>query len=403
MDAPDDELRDIATVHDLADVQDPGRIERVEQDGGTVRYRNILMLAPGVWGDAGSGRHIYYSPEGIENSADNWEASTVNLFHERDNEVTDVGDVDTDTVFVDEEGGLYGDIVLHMDNAASQFADDALQNALETDGREGLQGPSVELRGDEYRFNEEYGTHELVEGTFNGLGLVGLGVSPGPGSKDAAFAEQTQERAVALAGTDDPALLTLQDHDQTAMTRDEQIALLAEHGIDLDDDVDDDDVQALMDALELQDEDGEEEDNESESEDGEDGDGGEDGTEEEDDDEDVDINLEEVAGRVDDVAEQVQTNAERIEALAEATEALQQDDVDLAEMSESLSTLAESIDDMADAEAVADLESRLSDIEDEPEESTSLADVGGAEVTDSDEKYLVEMGPNATQKPAFTR
>ena len=42
-------------------------IERVEEDGNTVRFRNLKLLSPGVWSDAGSQTATYYPPEGITN------------------------------------------------------------------------------------------------------------------------------------------------------------------------------------------------------------------------------------------------------------------------------------------------------------------------------------------------
>lgn len=380
----------------LAELQDPGAIERVEESG-TVRYTNILLLAPGIWGDAGSGRHILYSPEGIENSADNWEDDTVNLFHERENEVTDVGRVDTESVYLGEDtGGLYADVVLHMDNPASEFADEALQNALETDGREGIQGPSVELRGEEYRFNESEGVHELVEGTFNGLGLVGLGVSPGPGSKDAAFAEQTRNRAVALAGTEHADVLTLQNN--VTMNTDHVLEQLRERGISVGDDPDEDTLTTLAEAfdLELQEEE-EEEDEEEESEEQ-----NEEETEEEEEEEDVEINLEEVATRVEEIGSTVAENSERIDAMAERFEDVD-DSASLSDLFKTVSNVSETLETLAEAETVEELDQRLSDLEDTEEEATSLADVGAVDQSDDDEKFIVEMGENAPQKPAFGR
>jgi len=40
-------------------------IERVEDGGDTVRYRNLKLLSPGIWADAGSQTETYYPPEGI--------------------------------------------------------------------------------------------------------------------------------------------------------------------------------------------------------------------------------------------------------------------------------------------------------------------------------------------------
>jgi len=384
----------------LAELQNPGAISRDEQDDGTVRYGNVLLLAPGVWGDAGSGRHILYSEEGIANSADNWTDTTVNLFHERDNETAAVGDVDTDSLYLgDDDGGLYGDIVLHRDNSASEFADEALQQALETNGREGLQGPSVELRGEDYRWNEDHGVHELVEGTFNGLGLVGLGVSPGPGSEDAAFAEQTRERAVALASDSEADVLTpTTTHD--TMNESELRERLAADNVPIKaDEADADDLRQLAAAfdVELAEPDGEDDD--TDDEDGGDDEPGDDGDM---DDDDVDINLEDVATQVEEIGQRVSENTERLDAMADRFEDLD-DGSNLSELFNTVSEMTERLETLADADDVADLEQRLQAIEDEPEVPTSLADVGGTETADDDDTYRVEMGPNATQKPRVRR
>jgi hypothetical protein len=301
----------------LAALQNPGAITRDEEEDGKVRYGNVLLLAPGVWGDAGSGRHILYSEEGIANSADNWTDTTVNLFHERDNETAAVGDVDTDSIYIGEDdGGLYGDIVLHMDNPASKFADEALQEALATNGREGLQGPSVELRGEDYRWNDEHGVHELVEGTFNGLGLVGLGVSPGPGSEDAAFAEQTRERAVALASTGEADVLT-PDTTHDTMNESELRERLAAEDVPIDaDEADEDELRQLAAAfdVELADDDDDDPDG--------DGDGDGDNESQPDDDDNMqDDEDDEMEMALEDVAAQVEENGKRVSDNSELSHA----------------------------------------------------------------------------------
>lgn len=203
----------------LAEQRNPGDIERVEESDGTVRYRNIELLAPGVWGDAASQRQFLYSERTTETLADNIVETTVNLFHEQENETTEVGDLDKSSVYVgDADGGLFGDIVLSMDNAASQFADEALQDALATEGEKGLKGPSVEIARPDHQFNAEAGVPEVVDGVITGVGLVGLGVSLGPGSKDVAFDKQTANRAVALAADGDPDILLRYD-DMTETNR----------------------------------------------------------------------------------------------------------------------------------------------------------------------------------------
>jgi hypothetical protein len=390
----------------LAEQQDPGAITRDEEEDGTVRYGNVLLLAPGVWGDAGSGKRILYSEEGIANSADNWTDDTVNLFHEREDETAEIGSVDTDSVYLgDDDGGLYGDFVLHMDNPASEFADEALQSALESGGDEGLQGPSVELRGEDYRFNADRGVHELVEGTFNGLGLVGLGVSPGPGSKDAAFAEQTKERAVALAS--DEAADVLRPTTHAIMDINDLRERLEAEGVTLAADADEDDLRSLAAALDIdlqddEDGDGDDMDGDDEEMDG-DGEADDDADPDDDGDDDVDVNLEDVAGRVDDIASQVSENAERIDSMAQQFEELD-DGSNLSDLFDTVSDVTETLETLAEADTVAEIESRLSDLEDEPEDPTSLADVGGAEATSDDERPVRdELGPNAPGKAQVRR
>jgi len=382
----------------LAALQNPGAITRDEEEDGKVRYGNVLLLAPGVWGDAGSGRHILYSEEGIANSADNWTDTTVNLFHERDNETAAVGDVDTDSIYIGEDdGGLYGDIVLHMDNPASKFADEALQEALATNGREGLQGPSVELRGEDYRWNDEHGVHELVEGTFNGLGLVGLGVSPGPGSEDAAFAEQTRERAVALASTGEADVLT-PDTTHDTMNESELRERLAAEDVPIDaDEADEDELRQLAAAFDVELADDEDDDpdgdgdNESQPDD--------DDNMQDDEDDEMEMALEDVAAQVEEIGQRVSENSERIDAMADRFEDLDEGS-NLSELFDTVSEMTERLETLADADDVEELEQRLQALEDEPEAPTSLADVAGNEPTDADdEKVRDELGPNATQRP----
>ena len=64
-------------------------IERVEEDGDTVRFRNLKLLSPGVWSDAGSQTATYYPPEGIANLEAHYNESEhngppVNIMHDLD-------------------------------------------------------------------------------------------------------------------------------------------------------------------------------------------------------------------------------------------------------------------------------------------------------------------------------
>lgn len=353
----DDELP-APRVHALNAVENPGDIERVEEGDGAVRYTDVMLLAPGVWTDSESRMQVDYSAEGIKNSVDNWQDDTVNLLHDVDNEVSEVGRVDTESVYADDMGNLYGDVVLHRENAASEYADEAMRSALESGGAEGLGGPSVEIAAD--RLDDGATPPELVEATFSGLGLVS-----NPASKPVDFSRQAAQRAVALADGSDAGCFTLQeeDHDMdTTIDTDELRARLSDAGVDLDDDVDDETLQAAAEsALELQeDEDGdddpddEEPDDESDSEDG-----GDDEPEEEEEGDDVDIDMSELA-------ERQEALEQRLTSLEDELQQLQSADEELSELRE----------DLAAAERVDDLAERLSELEDEPEDPNSLADAG---------------------------
>jgi len=67
-----------------------------------------------------------------------------------------------------------------------------------------------------------------------------------------------------------------------------------------------------------------------------------------------------------------------------------------------MSTVTEQLETLADAEAVEELETRLSEIEDRTEDAKSLAEIDGAEPDEADEKNYEEWGPNAPGQPAFT-
>ncbi len=188
-------------IHEL---QEPGRIERVEQGNGRVRFKDLMLLSPGIWTDAASRQAIYYGPKGIKSAAENITENRVNFLHEREDETWMVGEFDPDTVYVDDKGRLFADVIIDTTKAAGQLADEALTKALETNGTQGIEGPSVEIRGLDYEWNEDKGAKEIIEAELNGLALVGVGISPGPASETASFAHQTRERAVALAEGDGP-------------------------------------------------------------------------------------------------------------------------------------------------------------------------------------------------------
>lgn len=353
MDTDTDEPAESARVFALAGLENPGDIERVEEDG-RVRYTNVKLLAPGKWTDAESRTEVNYSADGIQASVDNWEDDTVNLLHDVDNDVSEVGSVDTDEVFADDRGNLYGPIVLDMDSPASEYADQALQSALESGGAKGLGGPSVEIAAD--RLDDSAQPPELVEATFSGLGLVKR-----PASKPVDFARQTAERAVALSGADSALYTRQEDQMDTNIDTDELRARLSEQGVELGDDLGDDDLRsAVGDAIELEND---------EEEDGEDGDDSEGNDEEPEDDPDDDEEGEpsEMEAAVEQIAEELQAVKERLQIIEDETEQLRSEDADLSDIQETL-------EDLADAERVDSVEERLEALEDEPEEPNSLAD-----------------------------
>lgn len=168
--------------------------KRVEEGDTGVRYEQIMLLAPGEWTDAGSGETIYYAPDAIERSAENWVDNQLNIYHKPGEPLKNVGYVDTETVDVDGEGRLYADIVLHGRTSASKDAIGLMDLAMETGGDQGLGGPSVEIPQDKVEWDDDMGALRSIEMEFSGVGLV-----QNPASKPVAFAEQFSGRGVALA------------------------------------------------------------------------------------------------------------------------------------------------------------------------------------------------------------
>jgi hypothetical protein len=426
----------------LAEQDTPGRIERVEQDDGSVRYRNLKLLGVGTWGDAATQRQFLYSAKTIQALADSITDDTLNLFHEQDNETTEIGSLDRESVYIGDDDGLYGDLVLSMDNSASEFADEALQDALESGGRQGLKGPSLEIKDPDHDYNRSAGALEVVDGTITGVALVGLGVSPGPGSKDAAFAEQTRERAVALADAEAATVLTQENndsamsnqiaeqladqldaetlhaladaHDITLQT-DSEMGMVADlidqaatEGFDpgdqsvdelrafIDENLDpsedamaafDSVAGAVVDAMDADDEDSVAAEDMADwiAEQMADGEESED-DDPEDDDSDMGDDME--------MAEQVASLAERVDAIESALEG-----AELSNLQETVTTLSEAVDARAQqdrveslAEDVTALQETVDDIADNLEESSSLASMGGTDTPDAD----AESGPRTT-------
>lgn len=186
-----------AETHALAQFRNPGRIERVEEGGG-VTYKRICLLAPGVWTDAGSRETILYSGEGIRNSADNWDDNQVNLLHgpalHNATSLGDIGEIRTDSIIVDDEDRMFGDVHLHGDTPASELGIELMDEALETGGDQGIDGPSVEIVDDDVAYDDERGMSVMSRMVYSGIGLVF-----NPASRPVDLSEQMRERAIAMA------------------------------------------------------------------------------------------------------------------------------------------------------------------------------------------------------------
>lgn len=225
------------TVRILAEFKNPGSIQRVEESGNTVRYKRVMLLSPGIWADAGSEMHVDYNEEAIAESADNWvdmdtvlrevpdwgmldnearaqklrelgdrvttESGSLNFLHGPAmygaDSLDDIGEVPVDSVFTDEAGSLYGDLVLTGDTPQSQTAIDLMDEVLEAADEPGAEpppvGPSVEIPAD--RVRDDGQTLALEEAYFSGVGIVF-----GPASKPVEIGEQARDRAIAMAAAD---------------------------------------------------------------------------------------------------------------------------------------------------------------------------------------------------------
>lgn len=168
------------------------RVENAPGDPtGSVRYKNVALLAPGEWTDSTSRTTYYYSPEGIRASVDNWADDNLHLNHDGDQTIlADIGYIDTETARTDTEGKLVADIVFHGRTDQSRNAEELMQLAMETDGARGIGGPSVEIVDTTDEWNEERGVFETTEMMFSGAGLVTR-----PASESVAFSEQLTRAA----------------------------------------------------------------------------------------------------------------------------------------------------------------------------------------------------------------
>ena len=334
-------------------------IEREELGESEVVYRNVKVLESGRWTDSGSGEEIWYSPEGLKN-LEVRDDNHINIMHDSGNDVSTVGEMENARA---ESGELYADLRLDTSSAAGEYADENLQQALETNGQQGFGGPSVEIdaEGQTVEHNAKMGVKELKEGFISGLGLV-----KSPASKPVHFARQTAERGVALSEGANTYRLEAEQIDMADIDviRD----TMAEAGVDVEE-MDDEAVMDmaeslhgdLMDALEMGEyEDDEEEEEEMEMQDG--------------------LGEEEVLDLIQEEMDDLWGELDEIKSEMMGEEMAEELSDDLESAKEELAA-AETVQELQDAKD--DLEKRLESVEsttkelaEEPEEPRTMADSG---------------------------
>jgi len=367
-----------------------GAIERIEQSDGPVRYTNLSLLSPGKWTDSGSGETIYYSERGIANmevTPDN----TLNLMHDVDpstgavNPASDIGAIDAESASTNDKGELVADVVLHMKNAASEYADENLQAALESGGKVGFGGPSVEIPAEGQELERNGDVLELVQGKVDGAGLVMQ-----PASKTVDFQNQTAEKGVALsAESEELARKTkgvyLQEDsmsDRTLqMDAEECRETLGEYGMDTSD-MDDEEVVSMAEGLhdelmgmmdgEMGDYEDDEEEEEMDMGDGEE-------------DEDMDMDMEDGMG------DGVAYIEEEIDDLWDKLRKIEDAMMDDQEMSARLSELA-------DAETVQELQADLEAMDKQLSQGRTLADNGVNGEREDDYEPVYDDTPATTSR-----
>lgn len=357
-------------------------IERIEAGEDTVRYTNIRLISPGKWTDSNSRETVWYSPDAMRN-LEVVDGAPVHIFHDSGNDVSEVGAIDGDSV-TNRSDGVYADITLSTDTPAGEFADQNMQKALETGGKDGFGGPSVEIPpdGQEIEHNQARGVKELKKGKIDALALVKQ-----PAAKDVHFGNQAAQRGVALAaGSQEAKAVYLKDGDMSDKSdRARILEAIATRELAMDD-IEDDaqniadeldvpigDVMEVLDPLMDMDEDngGGEENLENESDNGE-----EDEEADEEDDEmdmaDVDDAVEQMMDEIDEVWEEIDKMREEM-VMEESLSAADPEDVD--ETKEELSAAKERVAELEDTKD--ELERRLSELEDEPTDPKTLADDNG--------------------------
>ena len=371
-------------------------IERIDEGDGLVRFTSIRLLSPGVWSDAGSETATYYPPEGIANleahyDPDKHDGPPVNIMHDLDmdefqpHEASVAGYIDPETLDTDDEGNLYGDLVFDTSNGAGQYAAENLEATLNSEGAVGFGGPSVEIPAEGLQQ-----THDQARDMprVDGGRLSGAGMVFNPASKSVNFAREAARRPIAMAdGSKDAKALTLEGEDMRALEADPADIrdALDQYGLgDVIGDMDDEEMMDfagrlhddIMDLL-AESDDTEMEYEDKEKDDYEDKEKGE--HEDEDDEEDTEME-DEPNDDMDALRDSVANLSSRLEDVEDAlSQAMTADDVD-AELEDATGNK------LADAETVKtlqaekeELEQRVEELENVGKESKTLTDAQNAE------------------------
>lgn len=376
---PIEEVRDVppsllnsSPVLQLADLETKP-IEREELGENEVAYRHVKILQAGTWTDSNSRETIWYSPEGLSNMQLT-EDNAVNIMHDSGNEISEVGRMEN---LQEEDGSLFADLILDTSSNAGGYADENFQQTLETEGAEGFGGPSVEIPADgqQVELNKEKGVKELVAGKIDGLGLV-----KNPASKPVSFARQTAQRGVALSDGEQT-VMKLEGERRDMADAETYREVLESNGIDTGEMTDEEVMSVYEDLMEASEggEDEEMEDDETDVEEEEETEMQEGEEEEEEDEEEEEMDME----------SKIQSLEERLSNLEDMAESAMME----GELSEELE---EATQDLADAETVQELEEakeeidkRLSELEEEPENPRSLS--GEAEAGSEEDDTPIQM------------
>ena len=361
-------------------------IERIEEGENTVRFTSLKLLSPGVWSDAGSQTATYYPPDGIANLEAHYDESRydgppVNIMHDLDMEAWEAhepsiaGYVDPETLDTDDEGNLYGDVVFDTSKGAGQFADENLTSTLENEGTVGFGGPSVEIPGEGLQQS-----HDEVRDMprVDGGRLTGVALVMDPASKSVNFAKEAARRPIAMSDSSPkPKVLTRQASDMRTLEAEPNDVRDALDQYGLGDVIGDMDDEEMMDFAERLHDDimdllAESDDTSLEYDDKKKDDG--------DDEEEEDTEME--AGEdVEQLREQMANLSSRLEDVEDAvSQAMTADDVN-AELEDAAGAKLADVETVKTLEeAKEELDARIKALEEEPAESKTLADASESDI-----------------------